>query len=400
MGVEGTLLFVLLAVIVYSLASKAISRSVVTLPMIFVVIGYVCSSTVEAFAPVEDLHGPARILAEITLVLILFSDASHVRYAQLRSSFAVPLRMLAIGMPLTIAFGTAVVFVLSPEGGVAMCLLTAAILTPTDAALGQPVVTSSDVPQELGQAINVESGLNDGLALPFVLLGGTLVATTGGEVIPADMATMALLQVVLGPLAGAVVGWVAARALDHARSRNLVLESAQGVLFLAAAFVSYLAAEVSGGNGFIAAFIGGAVFGNTYRHSLHFISEFMEGAGELLTIAAFLAFGALILPAGLAHITVTTALIALAFLTVVRMGPIWVSLSGAGVTGRDKLFLGWFGPRGLASVLFTLIIIDEFDFAGEDELLACVSLTVALSVLLHGLTAAPLAKRMGRSSRP
>jgi len=395
-NLELILLGIMASIIAFSLLTKIIGRTVLTLPIIFVAIGYLCASATETLGSAEELRGSARLLAEITLILVLFADASHVRLARLKQSFALPLRMLVIGMPLTIALGTVVVFLVSPVSGVSLSLLTAAVLTPTDAALGQTVVSSPDVPERLSQTINVESGLNDGLALPFVVLGAILASTS---VHGADgLASMAILQIVLGPIVGISVGWMSARALDMAQQNDWIIESAQGVVFLATAFVSFLAAELVGGNGFIAAFVAGAVFGNSYRHDIHFIEEFMEGAGQLLTMASFLVLGALMLPDGLAHATWPTILIAVGFLTVVRMLPIWISLIGTGLALKEKLFLGWFGPRGLASVLFTLIVMDEFDFPHEEELLACVSLTVALSVLLHGISATPLAKRIGRRS--
>jgi NhaP-type Na+/H+ or K+/H+ antiporter len=308
--------------------------------------------------------------------------------------------MLIIGMPLTIGLGTLFVFWVSPVGGWAVALLTAAVLTPTDAALAQSVVSSPEVSKKLGQTINVESGLNDGLALPFVLLGAIL-ASAGMEQANTDgLALKAVTQVILGPIAGICVGWAMAKLLDLAGNRDWISESAKGVVFLATAFVSYLASEMIGGNGFISAFVAGAVFGNTYRHDIHFISEFMEGTGQLLTMAAFFVFGALMLPDGLKHASSIAVIIAVGFLSIIRMFPIWLSLAGTGLGLKDKLFLGWFGPRGLASILFTLIMMDQFDFPNEEELLACVSLTVLLSVILHGISSAPLAKYIGRSAVP
>jgi len=395
-NIELILLGILVCVIVFSLLTKVVDRTVLTLPIVFVAVGFLSAPLTEVLGTAEELRGSARLLAEITLILVLFADASHVRFASLKNAFAIPLRMLIIGMPLTIALGTLAVFLISPQSGLALSLLTAAVLTPTDAALSQTVVTSPDVPKRLSQSINVEGGLNDGLVLPFVLLGAILASTNLQET--DGLALFAITQVVLGPIVGIAVGWGAARALDLAQRREWIIESAQGIVFLATAFVSYLAAELVGGNGFIAAFVAGAVFGNTYRHDIHFIREFMEGAGQLLTMAAFLVFGALMLPDGLAHIALPTVMIAIGFLTIVRMLPIWMCLIGTKLVLKEKLFLGWFGPRGLASILFTLIVMDEFEFANEEELLACVSLTVALSVLFHGLSATPLAKRIGRGS--
>jgi len=393
---ELVALGILSAFIAYSLLSRVIDRSILTLPIIFMIVGYVLSEPLRTAAQPEVLDEGKRLLAEITLVLVLFSDASHVQFSKLKQNWRLPARMLVIGLPLSVALGTLVTWLISPEGGIAMALLTAAVLTPTDAALGQSVVTNSDVPEQLSETINVESGLNDGLVLPFVVLGATLAsagiagASTGG------LALSAITQVVLGPLAGIATGWAVARLMDAAQSRRLIVAAAEGVVFVAAAFAAFVLAEVIGGNGFIAAFVAGMVFGNSYRHNLHFVREFMDGAGQILTMSSFLVFGALLLPEGLAHASLKTVGTAVLFLTVVRMGSIWLSLLGAGLKTSEMLFLGWFGPRGLASILFTLLMTDAFDFPGEDELLSCVSVTVALSILAHGLSARPLTRRIGK----
>ena len=392
------LLAILASVFVYSLLTNAIAKTIITLPIIFMIVGYLCARPIEAMAEPKILDEGKRLLAEITLVLVLFSDASHVRFKTLRMSFNIPLRMLVIGLPLTIGLGMCVAYLLNPESGLAMALLTAAVLTPTDAALGQSVVSSTDVPEELRQTINVESGLNDGLVLPFVLFGAILASAGMAGASTDGLAISAILQVVLGPIVGIAFGWGFAKAMDVAQNRDLMAEAAGGVAFLAVAFSAYIGSEIVGGNGFIAAFVAGMVFGNTYKHEIHFISEFMEGVGQLLTMFAFLVFGALLLPDGLEHITWNAVVLSVLFLTVVRMLPIWLSLLGTGLKLRDKLFLGWFGPRGLASILFTLIMMDEFDFPGEDELLACVSMTVFLSIILHGISAAPLSKWIGRAA--
>jgi len=395
---EFILLAVLVCVVIYSLLTKSISQSLLTLPIIFIATGFAISGWVGKLGPADELRSIARLLAEITLVLVLFADASHVQFARLKQDYLIPLRMLLIGMPLTIGTGMLFVYWVSPAGGMAMALLTAAVLTPTDAALAQPVVSSPHVPPKLAQTINVESGLNDGLALPFVLLGAILASATMEHANTDGLALRTIMQIVIGPLVGIAVGRVVAKALDIATDHNWIVESAQGIVFVATAFISYLVAELIGGNGFISAFVAGAVFGNTYRHDIHFISEFMEGTGQLLTMAAFLVFGALMLPDALQHASIVSVTIAAGFLTFVRMVPIWISLAGTTLRLRDKLFVGWFGPRGLASILFTLIVMEKYDFPNKEELLACVSLTVLLSAILHGITAAPLTKLIARNS--
>lgn len=395
------LLILLSAFVVYSLLSKWVDRTLLTLPIIFMVLGYFLTGPLHASSDPAVIHEGKRLLAEITLVLILFTDASHVRFQQLRKSWQIPTRMLVIGMPLSIALGTVAAYLVSPASGLALALLTAAVLTPTDAALGQAVVSSPDVPAHLSQTINVESGLNDGLALPFVLLGAILASTGAAGAHGADgLALSVVLQLTLGPIVGIGVGWFLAKAMDWSEDRHAMAEPAAGVVFISAAFLAFVLAEHIGGNGFIAAFVAGMVFGNTFRHDIHFISEFMEGAGQLLTMSSFFIFGAFLLPEGIQHMSWRLVLLGLAFLTVIRMSAIYLSLWGSGLPVREKLFLGWFGPRGLASILFTLIIMDEFDIPNEDELLACVSMTVMFSIILHGFSSMPLTKLIGRKAKP
>ncbi|WGI20703.1 sodium:proton antiporter [Amylibacter sp. IMCC11727] len=395
-SVELVLLGVVASIVLWALGAARLSRTLITLPMIFTAVGYGVTYPVGMLADEHALNEVARFVAEVTLIIVLFADASHVRFRDLSKGYGLPLRMLVIGMPLTIILGTLAVYFITPGGSWAVALLTAAILTPTDAALGASVVGSKDVPRKLTQTINVESGLNDGLALPFVLFGATAAGMAARGAGAGDLLNDAVLQVVLGPVAGIVVGGGIAWLMNRAQGANWANDSSEAIVFLASAFAAYLGANVIGGNGFIAAFVAGMTFGNVYKHDLHFIREFMESQGQLVTIMAFLIFGAVLLPAGLAHFSVIPLLIAALFLTLVRMLPIVLSLIGTNTTFAERLFLGWFGPRGLASVLFALIVIDEYDIPFEAELQACVVMTVFVSIILHGMSAAPLAKYFGR----
>nr|WP_323779722.1 sodium:proton antiporter [Amylibacter sp.] len=399
MQTEFLLLALLCVVILWALSAARLNRTVITLPMIFTAVGFAMTIPIGLLAEGPDLMRIARVVAEVTLIIVLFADASHFRFQNLAASVVLPLRMLVIGMPLTIALGTLVAYAITPSGSWAVALLTAAVLTPTDAALGASVVGSKDLPARLTQTINVESGLNDGLALPFVLFGAIMAGMGAGG---ADhILQTAILQVTLGPLAGAFAGWGIAAAMNRAQQYGWANDSSEAIVFLATAFAAYLLATAIGGNGFIAAFVAGAVFGNVYRYDTLFITEFMESQGQLVTIAAFVIFGAVLLPVGIAHISLVACAIAVLFLTVVRMLPIYLSLVGTRTTLRERLFLGWFGPRGLASVLFALLVVDEYDIPYESELQACVVVTVFLSILVHGISSAPLARAFtGKDQRP
>jgi NhaP-type Na+/H+ or K+/H+ antiporter len=391
---EPTVLIVLGVVAIYALMARWIELSIITLPMIFTGLGIALGGTGLDLVPMGADNEVIHAFVEITLVLVLFSDASGVKRQNLSGgNVTIPVRMLLIGMPLTVALGTLVAMWVSPNQPWALALLVAAILTPTDAALGQSVVSNPNVPKRISQSINIESGLNDGLAFPIVLLAAiTAARATGyeGGQAPDNVAVFALLQITVGLLAGAMVGYGAAKLLDFAISRNATTTVAQGLYFLSVAFLAYFGAELVGGNGFIAAFVGGLVFGNTLRAPSVFIREFMEGEGQLLTLATFFIFGSVLAPIGLEHASWKTVTLALLFLTVVRMLPIWLSLAGLKLSSYEKIFLGWFGPRGLASILFALLVLEEFPIPGAQELTACVVLTVLISIVLHGVSAAPL----------
>lgn len=391
---------ILVGIVGFASFSRRLEGSILTLPMFFTAFGWLIGRSGTEVVPMNLEHEIIHTIAEITLVLVLFSDASRICFRDLSKSYAIPSRMLLIGMPLTILFGTLLAHWVSPNQPWALALLLAAILTPTDAALGQTVVTSPSVPLHLRQGINVESGLNDGLALPIVIVTALLTAQLSGvdaDDIPGNLFVFSLMQVTLGPLAGIVTGYVFAKTLDAAMDHKLITLVFQGLYFLCVAFLAFTLAELIGGNGFIAAFVGGLVFGNVMRNSREFISEFMEGEGQLLTILTFIIFGAVMVPIGLDHATWKTLVLAIGFLSVVRMLPIYLSLSGLALSNYEKIFLGWFGPRGLASILFALLIVKRFPVPGAEELLACVVLTVTLSIVLHGVTAKPMSERFGKS---
>ncbi len=396
----STLLIVLAAIAAYALVSRRLEASILSLPMLFTGLGLLLGGLGLDLVPMGHEHEIVHLIAEITLILVLFSDASSVKLKTLRGNFAIPSRMLLIGMPLTIFLGTLVAKSVSPDQPWALAILVAAILTPTDAALGQSVVSSPNVPARLRQSINVESGLNDGLALPVVLVAAIMAAQSAGihgEGAPENLALFTLLQVTLGPLVGIALGYGAAKLLDLAVEKKAATTVAQGLYFLSIAFLCYFGAEAIGGNGFIAAFVGGLVFGNALKAPSMFIHEFMEGEGQLLTLATFLVFGAVLAPIGIEHATPLTVTLAVLFLTVVRIIPIFLSVSGLGLSTYEKFFLGWFGPRGLASILFALLVLERFPVPGAEELTACVVLTVLFSIVLHGITAVPFSNRFKKA---
>ena len=384
-------------VVFFGLVSRRLESTPLTGPMIFAAFGLIIGGAVLGLADLDLQHGFIHGFAEFTLIMVLFSDAARIDLRVVRRDHGLPVRMLAIGMPLIIIAGIATALALPLGLSLWEAALLAAILAPTDAALGQSVVASPRVPVRIRQALNIESGLNDGIALPLVLLFACLASVTHAVEGDRNWVLFGFMQVTLGPLAGIAVGWAAARLIDRAVKVGWMSESHEGPAVLGVALLAFAGAEVIGGNGFIAAFVAGMVFGNQVRERCGFLFEFAEAEGHLLTLLTFLVFGAAILPEAIGHSGPMVLLYALLSLTAVRMIPIAASLIGAGLRAPTVGFLGWFGPRGLASILFALFILEEAETPGAQTILVTVVLTVALSILAHGLSAAPAAKWYGNA---
>ena len=380
----------------YALVSGRLSGTIITAPLVFTIFGFVIGAGGLGIARLDIGHSAIHLIAEFTLMLVLFTDASRIDIRTVRRDHNLPARMLIIGLPLTIVAGAIVASQLFPAFSFWEAALLAALLAPTDAALGQAVLSAEVVPARIRQAINIESGLNDGIALPAVLLFAALASAEQVTSGAGEWFRFIAIQLTLGPLTGVVIGFAGARLLDSAAEHRWANTSFQGIGILSLAVLTYVSAELIGGNGFIAAFIGGMVFGNTVRHPCTFLFEFMESEGQLLMLITFLIFGAALLPQGIAHFNLAYVVYAALSLTVIRMLPIAASLVGTGLRLPTQSFLGWFGPRGLASILFVLLILEESEIQHREALLSITIVTVALSTLLHGVSAAPFARLYGR----
>jgi NhaP-type Na+/H+ or K+/H+ antiporter len=388
---------VCLGVLAFGLVSRRLEGTFVTAPLVFVLFGLAIGPGGFGLAEIDLDHGVIHLIAELTLILVLFSDAARIDLGLLRRDHNLPQRMLLIGLPLVVLAGAGAAVLLFPGFSLWEAALLAAVLAPTDAALGQAVVSDRAVPVRIRQALNVESGLNDGIALPAVLLFAALAGAAGSDSSSTGgWITFGLLQVTLGPLVGALLGYLGARLIDGAAAGGWMTGAFEGMAVLALALLAYAAAEQVGGNGFIAAFTAGLVFGNAVRHRCEFLFEFMETEGQLLVLLTFLVFGAAMLPEGLHFLDWRVLVFAGLSLTAIRMVPVALSLIGTGVRWPTMAFLGWFGPRGLASILFALLIVEQAAIPHGEEILVAAVLTVALSALLHGVTAAPLARAYGR----
>ena len=400
---SAALFLVATGIVLFALVSRKAEAGIVTAPMVFTAFGFVAGSAVLGLLePALEGEGIQR-LAEITLVVALFTDAARIDPRRLGREHAVPLRLLGIGLPLTMVAGTGAAMLLWPGLGLWAAALIGVILAPTDAALGQAVVSDTRVPQRVRQGLNVESGLNDGLAFPALLLVASLAGSgavadlgVGGEGFGVGgWAAFVAGQLLIGPAVGIAIGVGGAALMERARARDWMNEVFLRIAALSLAILAYTGAELVGGNGFIAAFAGGLAIGTRSRAILDGVEDFGETEGQLMTLLVFLLFGAILLP-DLGGIGWRHVLYAALSLTVLRMGPVALSLLGTGLRPATVLFIGWFGPRGLASIIYLLLILESEAMPGMDEIQRVVLLTVLASVLLHGATAAPLAGRYGR----
>ena len=311
----------------------------------------------------------------------------------LRGELSVPLRLLGIGLPLTLLAGFVLALVVFPELSWAEALLLAVILAPTDAALGQAVVTLTRLPSRVRQGLNVESGLNDGICVPLFWIVLAIAQAESGAIGDGAAVRLVLEQIGYGILAGVVAGVAAACVVVVAGGRGLVGGSWLQVVPLAGAGLAFGIADPIGGSGFIAAFVGGFVFGALRRRSGGEVGHLIEELGEVFNAVTFIVFGAVLLGPVLGDVTWSIALYAVLSLTVVRMLPVAIAMIGTGARRPTVAFLGWFGPRGLASIVFAVLVLEEGGLPHDDLILTTTYVAIGLSVLAHGLTAAPLANR-------
>ena len=386
---EVNLLLVLIGIALFALFSGPISKGSLTPPMVFVLLGLGLSPIGLGWIDLSVDNKLVHVVAEITLILVLFTDAARINLKHLWADHDIPMRLLLVGMPLTIVAGALAAKLILPELIIIEALILAVILAPTDAALGQVVVSSPRVPERVRQSLNVESGLNDGIALPVLLFVGSFAMGAHGDEQGTDWVSFVAQQLTLGPLAGVLVGWVGSRAINAAIDRGFLTHEFCNIYLLSLAFIAYLAADLVGGNGFIAAFSAGVATGNTLKKVNEEIYEFAESEGQLLNLIIFFVFGVALLPQAWSHVTWDIIAYALLSLTVVRVIPVFLSLVGKHMRWETSLFLGWFGPRGLASIRFVLLVLEPAQIVQETLVFNTVIVTVAMSVVLHGLTALP-----------
>jgi NhaP-type Na+/H+ or K+/H+ antiporter len=394
----GPIAIVAAVVVGYGLVSRVVARTWLTAPIVFVGAGLLLGPDVTGLVPLDLGNEPLRLLAELTLVLVLFVDATRIDLRVLRRNRQVPLRLLGLGLPLTVAAGTLAGTVLLglPFWQAA---IVAVALAPTDAALGQAVVTNERVPIKIRQALNVESGLNDGLSVPLItvaLVGAGAVVEGLDSAGAGSFGVLVVQAVWLGALGGIVVGGGLGRVVELAYRKGTAGPVFRQIAVVGLPLLAWSGTEVAGGNGFIAAFVAGACFNFVAAQASGELVELSEDESTLLTLLTFLVFGGAFAGPVLAALDVRLVLYVVASLTVVRMVPVALATLGLGFQPFTGLFLGWFGPRGLASVVFALQIAEAQDLEDAERLFAIVAATVVTSVAAHGLSSSPGARAYGR----
>ena len=391
--VETNILVVAVVVLVFGLFAGRLRGTSLTAPMVFTATGLLLGQAALSVLDVNVDSEFVSALAEATLVVVLFTDASRMDLRTVARQHSLALRLLLIGLPLAIAVGALAGTLLLPALSLAAAGLLAVTLAPTDAALGQSFVNNEAVPQRIRQTLNVESGLNDGLAVPFltVLLD---IALHQADT-PLRYALLLAQLVGVGAAVGLAVGWLGGRLLTWSAAKRWATDSTQRLGTLTLPAIAYAGSEILGGNGFVAAFVAGLAVGTAARSLLKGTTAFAEAEGQLLTLLTFLLFGSVVAGQVLSGLSWQVAVYALVSLLIVRPVAAALSLIGSGVAPSTTAFIGWAGPRGLASIVYA-VLIAEADVPGGEIVFTVAAWTILLSIVLHGVTAAPISIRYGR----
>jgi NhaP-type Na+/H+ or K+/H+ antiporter len=376
--------------LVYSVIAGRVERLPLSGPIVFTIFGLVCGPLGLGILNLDITAESLRTLAELTLAVMLFTDAAGVGLQAFERNWMIPGRLLLIGLPATILLGIAAGRLALPGLPLLEITVLAVMLAPTDAALGSSVVSNPKVPFEIREGLEVESGLNDGLCVPVLFLVLAMAAGEASGIGSVGLAVrLAVEQIGIGIAVGLVTAALGWRGIAIAVERGRMARTWQQVPVVALALSCFAVAQVLGGSGFIAAFCGGLLFGGAARRKTDEYLVTSTAVGNILALVTWVVFGAAVVSRTIDAFSWPVLAYAVLSLTVVRMVPVLVSLVGSGISFEGKLFMGWFGPRGLASIVFAVIVVDRQVF-GAETLGAVVACTVLLSILAHGVSATPM----------
>lgn len=388
-----------LFILFYSSVAGYVERTWLSGPIVFTIFGLAIGPMGLDLLSFEADRETIRTLAELTLALVLFTDAAGADMGVLKKTSGLPVRLLLIGLPLTILLGFGLGVLLIESLSLFEIALLATMLAPTDAALGKAVVSNEAVPDEVRQGLNVESGLNDGICVPILFVFLALAAENAGEGGPWQLAVKLVVEEIgIGLAVGVLLTTLAGWLLKHAWRRHWLTETWIQIPVVALALACFATAQYLGGSGFIAAFCGGLLFGVLAKRERNEFLRAAEGTGDTLALITWVIFGAAVVGQAVGHFSWLILLYAILSLTVIRMLPVFISLTGFGASTEGKLFMGWFGPRGLASIVFGVIVL-EANLPHGGPIAMTVVCTVMLSILSHGVTANPWARAFGERRR-
>jgi NhaP-type Na+/H+ or K+/H+ antiporter len=384
--------FAVLAVIafIYSVIAGRLERSLITGPMVFVVVGFLVGPFGTGWIQADVTNDDLRLLADLTLAIVLFIDAAGADVKVLGRNVRLPSRMLLVGLPGVIALGAACAWLIFEDLTLFEVAILATMLAATDAALGKGVITNPAVPAKVREGLNAESGLNDGLCVPVLLLFIALAESGGGSGGSLLALELVAREVGIGLVVGLGMTLLGVWLMRACVERGWITQVWAQIPVVGLATGCFAVAQTLHGSGYIAAFTGGILFGVMVKDRTHDLVLAAEGTAEMLALTTWLVMGTAVLGQQFDKFTFEVVLYAVLSLTIVRVVPVFAALTGAGERTDSKLFLAWFGPRGLASIVFAIIVLNS-QVEHRSLMAEIVACTVFLSVFVHGLTANPLA---------
>lgn len=392
-----TLVFILVGTLLVATVSKRIRGTVISLPMIYTLFGLAVAFLFPDLVSLQYNSPIVKTIAELTLVLVLASDSSRIKLKNLSRYHDLSIRMLLLGLPLTFVAGTLVGALIFTGSNIWLLAILAVALAPIDSSLAESSVDNPNVPMRIRQTLNVEGGMDDGITLPFILLFISLAVSTeiGGKT--GSFLLFTAQKIGFGIIAGLIMGYLAARYISWGDKSGWISSQFQKIAWLALVLLTYGAAEAIGGNGFIAAFFFGIISGNTIeKPESNRLHRFAEVENTLLMMLTFMFYGAVMLFPALQHINIEMIIYAILSLTLARMLPVAISLIGTKLRLESVLYLGWFGPRGIASILYVYTILQVEGIDRQEMIFSLVMITIFFSVLMHGISAVPLTNRYAR----
>lgn len=388
-----------LFIVIYSSVAGGMERTPVSGPIVFIAFGLLIGPLGLGLFTLDVDNETIRLLAELTLALVLFTDAAGADLSVLRKTWGLPTRLLLLGLPLTILLGFGAGVLFFHDLSVFEVALLAIMLAPTDAALGKGVVTNPVVPNEVRQGLNVESGLNDGICVPVLLLFLALALGHGGDQSMSSLAfSFVTKEIGIGLVVGLALTTGATWLLRFCHQNHWISSTWVQLPVVGLAIGCFATAQVLGGSGFIAAFVGGLLFGARLKDHREALLSAAEGTGDTFALLTWVIFGVVLVGPAFQYFNWAVVLYALLSLTLIRMLPVFVSLTSLGVSIEGKVFMGWFGPRGLASIVFSVIVLNA-GLPNGQVMVQVVVWTVILSILFHGVTANPWARGYGRRKK-